>query len=262
MRHLRNFRRNWGFGQLVRRPAALAAMAFLVSGICARANVLVIDSFTCADTVSLTGSGFFTSGFNACASALGGEREDFIFQSGPSTSTSTMNSNPPAGAITGTFGAGINAAEGMEWSGSTTPIPGGSLPDLDFSGFDAVLVRIKADTAGTLFMNFGPPLGNSLVFSASFAASANYEDVLIPLINPTVLGTGASLSDVTNVGLYLGNCQANGASCGANIGPGGGTWSIQTVEAVTTPEPSGLLLMSFCFLPFLTRTIWRRERLS
>jgi hypothetical protein len=58
-------------------------------------------------------------------------------------------------------------------------------------------------------------------------ASPTFVDVLIPLTNPTLIGTGASVNDVTAIGLTV-------------EVPSGGTWTIDGVEAV--PEPSTLLL--------------------
>jgi hypothetical protein len=96
--------------------AGLLGMAVTVYG-----SSFVIDNFSCADSVSLAGASGFNSSYISCPGSIGGEREDFILVGGGSdTSLTTMNSNPPTGAITGTFGSGIDAYEGMVWSGSTT----------------------------------------------------------------------------------------------------------------------------------------------
>jgi hypothetical protein len=227
---------------------AFVVVSFLAASTLAHGSTLVIDNFTCPDSVSLTGASGFNGSFISCPGSIGGEREDFILVGGGSaTSLSTMNSNPPTGAITGTLGSGITGYEGMDWTGSTT---GWDL-DLDLTG-DSILVQIKSDLGGTISVALfsGPvqslPATNYLTFNATFSGSPGYQDVLIPLTDPVVTGAGTDLADVSNVDLYLGL-----------DGPGG-TWTIDGVDAVATPEPSTLLLMGMCFLGILTRSIWRK----
>jgi len=222
---------------------------FLSTAVMAYGSDIVIDNFSCSDSVSLTGTGFNNSFVSPCTGAIGGEREDFILNNGGSgSSVSTMTSNPPTGAITGTFGSGLSQSfEGMQWSGSKLD---SDLPNLNLVG-DSILVQIKSDMGGSLFAYFGsgpfgsPDSANLLEFTTTFAVSSSYQDVLIPLtVTPMVLGTGASLDDVTDILLNVSM-------------PAGGTWTIDGVAAV--PEPSTLLLTGICFLGLLTRSKRRRS---
>jgi hypothetical protein len=232
----------------MRLHPALVVVSFLAASISAHGSTLVIDNFSCPDSVSVTGP-VFGDNFISCPGSIGGEREDFfVFLNGPSSSVSTINSNPPTGAITGTFGSGITGYEGMIWSGSTT---GWDL-DLDLTG-DSILVQLQSDLGGTISAalfsgpveSFPPP--NSLTFNATFSGSPGYQDVLIPLTDPVVSGTGTDLADVSAIDLY------------STLDGPGGSLTIDKVDAVPTPEPSTLLLTSICFLGILTRTIWRRS---
>jgi hypothetical protein len=223
--------------------AAFVFAGFLGTAVMGYGSDIVIDNFSCPDSVSVTGTSF-NSNYISCPGSLGGERQDFfVYLNGPSDSVSTINSNPPAGAITGTFGPGITGYEGMGWG--VTPTTVGTLPNLDFVG-DSLLVQIQSDTGGTLLVGFGN-LTNSELFSATFAGSPSYQDVLIPFTNPTVEGTGYNLSEVD---AFLLDVSLNAS---------GGTWTIDGVDAVTTPEPSTLLLTGICFLGILTRSLWRRS---
>jgi hypothetical protein len=207
-------------------------------------DTLVIDNFSCADSFSQTGVGF-TNSFVSCAGSLGGNRADGIFLPGGSgNSVSTINSNPPAGAITGTIGSGLSGEDVMIW-GDTNPLGGFDLPNLDLSG-DSILLQIESNVGGTLDINLASSSvtsNNLLNYSATFPVSSGFVDVLIPLTNPSIIGTGASLEDVTAIGLTV---QV----------AGGGTWTIDEVEAV--PEPSTFLLTDLCFLGILTRSLWRK----
>ena len=217
---------------------------FLSTAAMAFGGSFVIDNFSCADSVSVTVPG--GNSFISCPGSIGGEREDFfVFLSGPSDSVSTINSNPPAGAITGTFGPGITGYAGMGWSGSTSAWD----LNLDFVG-DSLLVQIQSDFGGTLdaFLFSGAIQSfptNFLGFSAPFSGKPGYQDVLIPLTNPTVEGTGANQGDVDAFLLDI------------SLDTAGGTFTIDGVAAV--PEPSTLLLTGFCFLGILTRSIRRRS---
>src|SRR5271155_1173125 len=161
---------------------AFVFASFLGTAVMAYGSDIDIDNFSCPDSVNLTGTGFENS-YISCPGSLGGEREDFfVYLNGPSDSVSTINSNPPAGAITGTFGPGITGYAGMAWG--DTPTQTGTLPNLDFVG-DSMLVQIQSDTGGTLLVFFGN-LTNYDEFTATFAGSPSYQDVLIPFTNPTV----------------------------------------------------------------------------
>lgn len=216
-------------------------------------GTIVIDNFTCADSVSQTGFNN-TSSVVSCPGSLGGERGDTIFINNftgsfttAEDSVSTINSNPPTGAITGMIGTQLIGDDVMTWFGSTTPGVW-DLPNLDLVG-DSILVQIESVSGGTLDVSLGSgfsSVGNRSDYSATFPASSSFFDVLIPLTNPTgLVGTGADVGDVTAIGLIVGV-------------PGGGSYSIEGVDAVPTPEPSTLLLTSICFLGILTRSIWRR----
>jgi hypothetical protein len=222
---------------------------FLGMAVMACGNTFVIDNFSCPDSVSATGPAVFTFSQISCPGSIGGARLDYLIElSGPSGSVSTINSNPPTGAITGTFGAGITGFEAMEWTGSTTF----GVYDLnkDVVG-DDILVQIKSASAGELILYFGPPsqpplTTNESAFIVSFSGSPSYQDVLIPLTTPTLVGgTGANLADVHNIGLNV------------ELDTPGATWSIDRIAAV--PEPSALLLTGICFLGVLTRSLRRRS---
>jgi hypothetical protein len=243
-------------GGFMRLHTSLGVVSLLAAGLSANGSSFVIDNFSCPDTVTLDGPAgptAFNANWISCPGSIGGEREDFIglltgagASGGSASSISTISTNPPANAITGTFGSGITGFEGMQWSGSTLD---SDLPNLNLVG-DSILVQIKSDMGGSLFAYFGsgpvgsPDSSNLLEFTTTFAASSSYQDVLIPLTGtPMVLGTGASLDGVTDILL---NVSMAGA---------GGTWTIDGVAAV--PEPSTLLLTGICFLGILTRSIWR-----
>lgn len=229
----------------MRLRTAFVVVSFLVVGVSAHGSSFVIDNFTCTDSISQTGVGSTNSGI-VCPGSLGGSRLDGIFLPGGSgSSQSTMNSNPPADAITGTIGTGLSGEDIMIWSGSTT-VGVWNLPDLNLTG-DSVLVQIKSDSGGSLDVNLGSSSTSStnlLNYSATFGPSSTYEDVLIPLVNPTIIGTGANLDSVTAIGITI---QV----------PGGDSWTINGIEAV--PEPSTFLLTGICFLGVLTRSLWRRS---
>lgn len=218
---------------------------FLSATVMTYGSTIVIDNFTCADSVTQTGVGSTTS-LVSCPGSTGGSRTDGIFLPGGSgEAVSTINSNPPPGAITGTIGSGLSGEDVMVWAGSTMP-GAWDLPNLDLSG-DSVQVQIKSSTGGTLFVNLGSSSvssNNLLSYSATFPPSTSYEYVTIPLANPTIIGTGANVDDVTAIGLTIGV-------------PGGGTWTIDGIKAV--PEPPTLLLTGLCFLGMLTRSLWRRS---
>jgi|SRR5579863_1471622 len=236
----------------MRLHTALAVVSFLAASTSAHGSSFAIDNFSCADSISLTGSavagpGEATNGFNAsfvpCPGSLGGVREDFfVIPTGPADSVSTIESSGN-GAITGTFGSGISENEGINWGG---PVLGDL--NLDLVG-DSILVQIQSDSGGTINIAVTsttiPDTFDDLTFSATFLGSPGYQDVLIPLTGtPTVLGTGADLNDVTDIDMYL------------SLNTAGGTWSIDGIEAV--PEPPTLLLTGICFLGVLTRSFWRR----
>jgi len=152
---------------------AFVFASFLGTAVMAYGSDIDIDNFSCPDSVNLTGTGFENS-YISCPGSLGGEREDFfVYLNGPSDSVSTINSNPPAGAITGTFGPGITGYAGMAWG--DTPTQTGTLPNLDFVG-DSMLVQIQSDTGGTLLVFFGN-LTNYDEFTATFAGSPSYSDL-------------------------------------------------------------------------------------
>jgi hypothetical protein len=226
----------------MRLHTALVVVSFLAAGISAHGSSFVIDNFSCSDSVTQTGPGD-TSSTIACPGSLGGFRSDVIFlPSGSGDAVSTINSNPPAGAITGTIGSGLSGADVMTWFGTSTPGVW-DLPNLNLSG-DSVMIEIESDSGGTLSvaLGSGSASGNLAEYSASFGASSSFVDVLIPLINPTVIGTGANVGEVTAIGLNI------------DV-PGGSTWTIDGIEAV--PEPSPLLLTGFFFLGVLAKSFWR-----
>ena len=238
----------------MRLHTALVCVSFLAASMLAHGSTLVIDNFTCAASVSQTGFNN-TSSLVSCPGSLGGERGDTIFITSftgsfttAENSVSTMNSNPPTGAITGLIGTDLIGDDVMTWFGSTTPGVW-NLPNLDLVG-DSILVQIESDSGGTLDLSLGSgssSVGNRSDYSATFPVSSSFVDVLIPLTNPTgLVGTGADVGDVTAIGLIVGV-------------PGGGSYTIDGVDAVPTPEPSTLLFTSFCFLGILTRSVWRRS---
>jgi hypothetical protein len=223
---------------------ALGFAGFLGVAAMAHGSSFVIDNFSCSDSVTQTGPGD-TSSTIACPGSVGGFRSDVIFlPSGSGDAASTINSDPPAGAITGTIGSGLSGAEVMTWFGTSTP-GDWDLPNLDLSG-DSVLIEIESDLGGTLSvaLGSGSASGNLAEYSTTFGTSSSFVDVLIPLINPTVIGTGANVDDVTAIGLNI------------DV-PAGSTWTIDGIQAV--PEPSTLVLMGVCFLGVLTKSLWRRS---
>jgi hypothetical protein len=145
----------------------------------------------------------------SCPGSIGGFRQDSIFINNftgdfttAENSISTINSNPPTGAITGTIGNDLVGAEIMIWGLQSGAY---DLPNLDLTG-DSILVQIESDSGGTLSVNLASssvPTGDTLDYSATFPASSGFVDVLIPLTNPTVVGTGANVNDVTGIGLSI-----------------------------------------------------------
>ncbi len=235
----------------MRLHAALVVVSFLAASMMAHGSTFVIDNFSCADSISQTGFNNTKSEIT-CPGSLGGSRGDNIFNTNftgsfttAENAVSTINSNPPSGEITGTIGTDLVGEDIMTWFGTTTPGVF-DLPSLDLSG-DSILVQIESDMGGTLTFALASgsvASSNNLTYSTTFAASSSFIDVLIPLTNPTMGGSGADVSDVTAIGLMVGV-------------PGGGSYTIDGVEAV--PEPSTLLLTGICFLGILTRSIWRRS---
>jgi len=223
--------------------AAITLVVLLFAKI-ASADV-TIDNFSCSDSVTLdgpAGPSAFENSFIACPGSLGGEREDFIenqtpgASGGSASSVSTITTDTAANSITGTFGSGITGTEGMVWGVS------GDL-NLDLVG-DSILVQVQSDSAGILTLLLGPPT-NNLGFTATFSGSPGYQDVLIPLTNPTVNGTGSNLADITAILLSV------------ELDTPGATWSID--EAKIVPEPSTLLLTGICLLGVVTKSLRRRS---
>ncbi len=243
----------------MRFRTGLLFATFLVAAVSAYGSTIVIDNFSCPDSVTLdgpAGATAFNASFVSCPGSIGGEREDFIANfteggasGGSAGSVSTMNSNPPAGAITGTFGSGIIGFEGMVWGNGT----GGTFIDLglDLVG-DSLLVQIQSDSGGTVFAYLSTTLiadeCNCSLFSATFSGAPGYQDILIPLSGtPIVTGTAADLADVNNIDL------------GVSLNTPGSSFTIDAVDAVSTPEPSPLLMT--CLLlagAVFTRSFWRR----
>jgi len=199
----------------------------------ARADGLLIDNFSCPDSLNTTGTKFVSNIFS-CPGSIGGVREDALFFSGGTGSAaSSLSSNPPAGAITGTIGSDLDGSVIMLWSGSTT---GGvaNLPNLDLSA-DYILVQSESDLGGGLSVTLasGPTTGNNLTFTAVMPANgfdSGFADVLIPLVDPTLtMGTGADLSDVTAIGFHVSV-------------PAGGSFELESVSAVS-PEPGTMALI-------------------
>jgi hypothetical protein len=215
----------------VRLRAGLVFATFLMAAVSAYGDGLIVfDNFSCSNSVGFTGASGFNENLVPCAGSLGGEREDFLDVSGGSSnSVSTINSDPPSGAITGTFGDGINGFAGMVWG----LIPTNNL-NLDLVG-DSILVQIQSDSGGTL--NAAPctsvtgNICNGGIYSVAFTGNSGYQDVFIPLTNPAVLGSGGGLADVNALDVYL------------NLNTPGSTWSIDAVEA-ESPEPSTLVLLT------------------
>lgn len=216
---------------------------FLATALSAYGSTIVIDNFSCPDSVSQTGAGD-TENFVTCSGSLGGFRGDTIFlPSGSGDAVSTIESNPPDGELTGTIGSGLSGGDVLTWFGSTSA-GDWDLPNLDLSG-DSILVQIESDTGGTLTVALGSgsaSAGNRSDYTAIFPVSSSFVDIVIPLTNPTIIGTGGNLDAVTAIGLVV------------DV-PGGGSYTIDGIDAV--PEPSPLLLTGICFLGILTRSIWR-----
>jgi hypothetical protein len=212
---------------------------------------VTIDNFSCPDSVTLdgpAGATAFNAKFISCPGSLDGFREDFIANltgngasGGSASSVSTITTNPPAGAITGTFGSGITGFEGIQWGVQS----GVFLLNLNLVG-DSILVQIQSNSAGSLLLLFGQNLTNSSTFGATFSGGPNYQDVLIPLTNPTVTGTGWNMADVTQILLDV------------KLDTPGATWSIDEARIVT-PEPSALLLTGICLLGVVTKSLRRRS---
>jgi hypothetical protein len=200
----------------------------------ARADSLLIDDFSCAENISQTGPGD-TANFVTCPDAIGGVREDVIFApEGFGNATSSITSNPPAGAIAGTIGANLTGGAVLIWSGSTTAGVA-NLPNLDLAA-DYILIQSESDLGGTLSITLasGSTLGNNTSFTAAMPANgfdSGFADVLIPLVDPTgTMGTGADLRDVTGIGLNISV-------------PGGGSFELEGVSAISSPEPGTMALV-------------------
>ena len=235
--------------------SALVFAGFLGTAAMAYASDIVIDNFSCPDSVTLdgpAGASAFNASYITCPGSIGGIREDFIANltpgasGGSAGSVSTITTNPPANAITGTFGNGITGAEGMNWGDTST---GYDYLGLDLAG-DSILVQIQSDSGGTINVDLATTLvpdefiGSA--FSVAFSGSPSIQDLLIPLTGtPIVSGTAANLDDVNNINMYV------------SLDTPGGTWSIDGVAAV--PEPSTLLLTGVCFLGLLTKSLWLRR---
>jgi hypothetical protein len=234
-----------GDGGAMKLISTAVSVGFLATAVAGYGSTLVIDNFSCSDSVTQTGVGD-TENLVTCPGSLGGERGDTIFlPSGSGDAVSTINSNPPDGEITGTIGSGLSGGNVFTWFGTTTP-GAYDLPNLDLGG-DSVLVQIKSDVGGTITVALGSgstASGNLDEYSATFLASSSFVDILIPLTNPTIIGTGADVNDVTAIGLIVGV-------------PGGGSYTIDGIQAV--PEPSTLLLTGLCLLGVMTRSCWRKS---
>lgn len=206
---------------MIRRKGCLFSL-FLVTSLSAYGSAITIDNFTCSDSVSTTGP-VFANSVISCPGAFGGVREDAIFFSGGSgTDPSTLNSG--SGSISGTIASGLDGEDILLWSGSTV---GGAwdLPNLDLVG-DSVLVQIESHSGGILDVTLGSGAtasSNLSDYTATFPTSSSFTDILIPLVNPEITGTGADLSDVTVIGLHVEVA-------------GGGSWTMEGVSIV--PEPS------------------------
>jgi hypothetical protein len=208
---------------------------FLMAVFSARGSAIVIDNFSCADSVSTAGP-VFAGNQISCPGSIGGVRGDSIFFTGGSgNNPSTLSSG--SGSITGSIGSGLDGQDILVWTGSTV---GGDweLPNLDLVG-DSVLVQIESPSGGTLDVSLGSGTAassNFLDYTASFPVSSSFTDVLIPLTNPVVTGTGADLSDVTVIGLHVEVA-------------GGGSWTMDALSIV--PEPimtwplAALLILGF-----------------
>jgi len=237
----------------MRVRSALIVVVFAgVASMAARGSSLVIDNFSCSDTVTLdgpAGATAFNASFISCPGSIGGNREDFVANltgdgasGGSAGSVSTITTNPPANAITGTFGSGIIGFEGMQW-GVIGGQPNVFDLNLDLVG-DSILLQLNSDSSGSASVFFGDTAGNLLRFSASFAASSSYQDVLIPLTNPTVIGSGSNLAAANQILLDIG------------LDTPGGTWSIDAAS-IETPEPSTLVVTGIALLGAITRSFWR-----
>ena len=62
----------------MRLHTGLLFVTFLAATVSAHGSNIVIDNFSCSDSVSLTGATGFNNSFISCPGSLGGEREDFI----------------------------------------------------------------------------------------------------------------------------------------------------------------------------------------
>jgi hypothetical protein len=216
-----------------------------------RADV-VIDNFSCPDSLTQTGFGG-TSTSITCAGSIGGFRSDVIFVNGGTgtTSVSTLDSNPPPGALTGTIGPNLVGQDVFLWMGSPTA-GDWDLPDLNLTG-DAIRIGIESTSGGTLDVSIGSgphpdAMTSRFDFVETFSASAGFQDVVIPLSGPVVTGTGADLSAVTVIGLHV------------EI-PGGSTYTMDSVTAVPTavPEPSAMTLLSTGLVGLLATRLIRNR---
>jgi len=201
------------------RPGLLFAI-LLAAAVSAHGDIIV-DNFSCPDSVSTAGP-VFASKVISCPGSIGGVREDAIFFTGGSGSNpSTLDSG--SGSITGAIGSGLDGQDILLWTGSTTA-GDWDLPNLDLVG-DSVLIQIESPSGGTLDVTLGSGATASSNFSdyiESFPVSSSVTDVLIPLTSPVVTGTGADLSDVTVIGLHV-------------EVEGGGSWTMDGISIV--PEP-------------------------
>ena len=202
------------------QPGFLFA-TLLATAMSAYGSNIVIDNFSCPDSVSTAGP-VFTSNLISCPGSIGGVREDAIFFTGGS------GSNPSAltsgsGSMTGTIGSGLDGEDILLWTGSTTA-GDWDLPNLDLVG-DSVLVQIESPSGGTLDVTLGSGAtasSNRLDYVASFPVSSGFADVLIPFTHPVITGSGADLGDVTVIGLHV-------------EVEGGGSWTMDGISIV--PEP-------------------------
>ncbi|MBV9744279.1 MAG: PEP-CTERM sorting domain-containing protein [Acidobacteriia bacterium] len=234
---------------------ASTALVVLLLARVASADI-IIDNFSCSDTVSLSGPAgatAFNASFISCPGSIGGNREDFIANltgngasGGSAGSLSTVITNLPANAVVGTFGSGIIGFEGMQW-GVIGGQPNVFDLNLNLVG-DSILVQLQSSSAGSLLAIFGQNALNFSTFSTTFSGGPSYQDVLLPLIDPTVTGTGWNLADATQILLDV------------QLDTPGAFWSIDEAKIVTTPEPSTLPLMSTALLVVVIISSRRRPR--